>query len=393
MRVGFPSGERTGISLKTSATLAATGSLIWATESVLISPIVPERELAWALSIAVVSGSGLAVLLVAVVFLRIRDARFEKRAQRVVPEIRRAITQSLSNPDFTDTIAGFLRSFPSETERSFRAAFQMVKGDGLRRLVEVGRSVGLLKVWQTTYARGRTRDRTAVIRPLACLMGDEGPALLAGALRDADPDVRMEAARALAELGGEDHAEVLYEFARTRSLLVKAMIAEDLRAHLTVLTARMLPADLTSGSPDRLGHALDMLTAWSLPVPVCLDPALRNPNPEIRVRALRLLDWIHISDQTPGWVRRNLKARDEATIEAAALAAGRLKMNSLIPDLAVLLSGADTGVCRAAARALSAMGHVGPLQDKVRTGESPAAEAALEAIQRAHTGRGEYSRV
>lgn len=381
------------IAVKTAAVLSGSGVLIWMTEDRVMSRVVFSGDLGWALSVAAVFGASLTLLLLMVTIFRIRDQRREARSARVAPVIRQEIAACLAGGSRRQELEQLSREYPDETGQCFRDLFLVLKGRTNKELIELANAVGLRQLWELAYRQGTTEERVGVVRCLAYLASEAGPAFLAEALADPDPDVGIEAARTLAEMGNGDSVEDVYDYARRQSLMVRAILAEDLRPHLSSLARGIVASDLASRNAARIRHALQMMRAWSTPLAVSLDPLLEHQSLVIRVEALGLLNLIHITGDTPGRLRRNLQDQAEKVVEAAALAAGRLHLDSLLPELSCLLSRPEAAVCRAAARALSAMGHFGPLEDKIRTGGSPGAEAALEAVQKAHTGHDLYARV
>ena len=354
-----------------------------------MSRVVFARDLGWALSVALVFGMAGLLMLLSLTILRFRAERRRDRAARIEPAVRQAVSAVLSDGDRQGELRRYFREYPPETEKCLRDLLLVLKGQSKRRLLEAAQAVGLPDRWERIYEEGASAERAGIVRCLASAAGETASVFLARALADPDEGVRVEAARTLAQIGEGNAAERVYEFSRERSLLIKAILAEDLRPHLAILERGIVAADLASGDASRLGHALQMLRAWSTPLSVCLDPVLVHPDRGLRLEALRLVNPIHTSGNTLDAVRLNLQGEPEDIVEAAALAAGRLRLAALAPELVRLLSDRKSAVCRAAARALSAMDHVAPLEEKIRLGGSPGAEAAVEAVQMAHTHRGE----
>lgn len=392
-------GDHTRIALRTIATIAATALLTWLAEERFVSGVVFARDLSWVLSGALVLGVGLLVLLVCVIAMRFRDDRRDERARQVEPEIRDVISSCVA----ADTGLGIayvkrrlravFNDYPEETSHCFLQVFLALKGQHGDKLSDIADSIGLREYWRRIYDEGRTVERVEVIRALAHVAPGEASDFLNAALTDPDASIRVEAARTLAEVGASRQVEEVYDFARTQSLLVKAVLAEDLRHNAVLLASGPLAADLTSEDLAREQHALDMLKAWSTSLSVSLDRLLLHENRALRIQALDLITPIQVTPETQKAVAANLSNEPPEVLEAAALAAGRLYLTELLPDLTRLLSGDHGRVCSAAARALSRMGHLEPLKERIRTGESPGAEAALEAFQMTHTGRGAYVRV
>lgn len=389
-------GDHAGIALKTTATIGVTALLTWLAENRLVSRIVPERDLAWVVSAALVLGTGLLVLLACVVAMRFRDDRRSERARQVEPTIRDALSSALASQDdpglacVAKKLPFLFERYPQEVSHCFRQVLLALKGQQGEKVCGLANSIGLREYWQKVYDAGTIASRVEVIRCLAHVTPGAPSDFLQRAIRDPDSSIRVEAARTLAEVGDGQQIESVYEFARSQSRLVKAVLAEDLRQHAVQLASGGLAADLQSDDLSRVQHALDILEAWSTSLEVSLDHLLLHENRSLRIRALDLITPIQSTPRTLEAIRISLSNEPPEVLEAASLAAGRLYLTALIPDLTRLLSGDHGRVCSAAARALSRMDQLEPLKERIRTGESPGAEAALEAFQMTHTGRGQY---
>ena len=93
--------------------------------------------------------------------------------------------------------------------------------------------------------------------------------LLLQALEDGDPEVRLPAARALVQSGTIDELGQVFRLAVSQSLLIRILLAEDLRRHATELCERAVPEVLAGDKPKQAVAALQILVAWerALPLP------------------------------------------------------------------------------------------------------------------------------
>ena len=71
------------------------------------------------------------------------------------------------------------------------------------------------------------------------------------ALQDSDPEVRLAAARALVQSGTIDDFGQVFRLAVSQSLLIRILLAEDLRRHATELCAGAVPAVLAGDNAKR----------------------------------------------------------------------------------------------------------------------------------------------
>ncbi len=89
--------------------------------------------------------------------------------------------------------------------------------------------------------------------------------LLLHALQDADPEVRLPAARALVQSGTIDDLGQVFRLAVSQTLLIRILLAEDLRRHATELCEKVIPEILAGDDPRQVVAALQILVAWSAP--------------------------------------------------------------------------------------------------------------------------------
>jgi hypothetical protein len=216
---------------------------------------------------------------------------------------------------------------------------------------------------------------------------------LALALSDDDESIRILASSALVRGGGVLEVEKVFAFALTQPLLVRALLAEELRPHLPLLCGRAIPASLSSGSRDQILRTLDLVQAWrrGLVLPF-LSTLLGNPDPEIRAKAWQVLPFVAATDDLTENISAAILDSTESVSAAAAAAAGTMKLDGAIPALTRQLRGGSDTVMLAAARALSQIGSNGlsALEAEVVAGTRSSAGAALEALEKARIGRGDW---
>ena len=70
-------------------------------------------------------------------------------------------------------------------------------------------------------------------------------------LQDGDPEVRLAAARALVQSGTIEELGQVFRLAISQSLLIRILLAEDLRRHATELCERVVPEVLAGDKPGK----------------------------------------------------------------------------------------------------------------------------------------------
>jgi HEAT repeats len=189
-------------------------------------------------------------------------------------------------------------------------------------------------------------------------------------------------------MGDTDAIEAVLKFATSQPLLLRALVAEDLR-HVMTNCEPFLPELLCGDDSSVTTGTLDIITAWqkTLRIPR-FEALLQSPTDHVRLRALRLAPYIHHGSEAFGHtVIAALFDSNREIRAAAAIASGSMGLAQSIPHLHSLLRVADERVSLNAAWALSRLGDNGMavLEAEVLAGSSCAA-FALEALERAQLG-------
>jgi hypothetical protein len=317
--------------------------------------------------------------------------RRKKAADAVRPALNEALVFYLAGSNETAELRRFARTHRHDLTEAVVAFQNTVGGDTRDRLCNLALDLALVHDWcDETRSRDPIRRRTAFAR-LAFACGYEpcyrvAGELLALGLRDQDREVRLAACRALLQAGEMPNVEKVFEFAVSHSLLVRILLAEDLRRHAIPLCRRAIPNALRSPDPRRTLATLEMLVAWERAMPLGdVDELLLHRDREIRICALRLVSVTPSTAANRAAILRLLAEEDTEVRTLAALAAGRLKIEEALTPLAVCVRRGPAELARTAADALAGMvpGGWEILQDLSRGAEPAAASAASEALTRA----------
>jgi HEAT repeat protein len=290
-------------------------------------------------------------------------------------------------------LAILFRQYPEEFEACLAQFLPLVTGIEYQRLCELTVEIGLVSQWEKRYGAGSTAQRKSAIEHLTHVRHVAALGTLVLALSDHDESIRIRASSALVRSGVVPQVEKVFAFALTQPLLVRALLAEELRPHLPLLCAQAIPAILSSGSRDQILRTLELVQAWrrGLELPF-LSTLLRNPDPEIRTKAWQVLPFVEATDDLTENISEAILDGTESVSAAAAAAAGRMRLASAVPALTRQLRGGSDTVVLAAARALSRTGSNGlsVLEAEVMGGTRSSAAAALEALEKARIGRADW---
>lgn len=388
--------------LQTIAVLGAYTGLVWGVYDGWIAGAVDSVVLGFVLAFGAVQSTVIVGLLVGLTIYKTILGIRERRLSRDVPMVRARLIDWLTDVDPGD-VAGIrgevdelARRLPDAVERCAVELLASISGTELERLGRFLEEAGVVDRWCRGY---RTRDaerRRVVVSWLARLPGERGNDVLRKALHDSEPSVRIEAARGLLE--GERIADIerIFQLALEESLLVRAVLVEDLRPYAIQLAEQAVPRVLASSDPRVAMVALEMIEGWqkSLVVPEIV-PLLRHPRPEVRARALRAVAYVSTAVEVEREIQAGLVDTSPDVRIAAARVAGRMGLGAAIPSLERLLHSRHPEVAVAAAYGLAELGGSGAdaLESAVRTNHSTGAAVALEALERVRTDRLRRARV
>jgi hypothetical protein len=314
-------------------------------------------------------------------------------AEALVPEIRDALVDYLAGSNDDARIREFVHTNRLDVGNAVLSFQGTVSGSARDRLCDLALELALVHDWgQDTRSREPAVRRMAYARlafvsayePCQRVVGD----LVTRALDDADPEVRLPAARALVRSGTIAEIGQVFELAASQNLLIRILLTEDLRRYAAELCANTVPALLKSGDPKRVLAVLNMLVAWERALPLAgLHELLDCRDHEIRIAALRLAPLVPLTPENQRAILRELTDSDSEVSTAAALTAGRLRLQEGMPSLARCVRTGTAELARMAASAMAAMPPRGwETLEELAGGPNPAAafiaSAALDKARR-----------
>jgi hypothetical protein len=338
--------------------------------------------------------AALALILCAIIIVAlVRGAVRLRRACRsrvVLPQIRDALVDHVSGSNDLSRLQQFARTDRADFERAVLAFQGSLGGSAFERLCSLALDLGLVKGW---IDGARSRDvfrRRACFTRLAFVSAYEPcrritSEVLGPAADDADPEVRLAAARALLYSGQPEDVERVFRKALSETLLLRILLTEDLRAHASTLSQAVIPDILRFAEPRRLAAVLEMLAAWERAIPITdLGDLLEHVNPRVRLAAIRLAALLPDVARQQGSILTALDDSHPEIFVAAARASARIPLPAAMPALARSLRLGPARSARAAAAALAGMPPRGweTLEELSTYPSTVTAAAAREALAR-----------
>jgi len=278
----------------------------------------------------------------------------------VLPAIREALVDYLAGSNDLTRLRQFVRTGRWNVADAMLEFQGTVGGAARDRLCELTLDLGLLHKWCQDASSEEVADRRTAMRRLAFACAYEpchrvSEDVLLEKLKDSDREVRLAASRALL-CGPIEEVERVFEMAVSQTLLIRVLLAEDLRPHALTLCQKMVPDTLHSPDPARIRAALEIVTAWERALPLSgLRPLLEHSDRRIRLLALRLAPMVPPDAENEPAILGALSGADPELRVAAARAAGRLGIEAAMPVLSQCVETGSAEVARAAASSLAEM--------------------------------------
>jgi hypothetical protein len=339
--------------------------------------------------------AGYALLLVSTFVMAVRrgfvSRRYTRRSALLRPQIREAMVDYLAGNRDLARLKGFVRTSWADTSETLLGFQSTVGGSARDQLCELTLDLALAHEWcQQARSKNTTVRRTAFLR-LAFICGFEPCRRVAGellveALEDADPEVRLSAARGLLQTGDVRDVERVFEQAISGSLMIRVLLTEDLRRHAIPLCEGLIPKIVESGNRARILATLDILIAWERAIPLPgLAILLDDRDREIRLRAIALAPMVPYSAEIRNGIMQALSEDDLDIRLAAVRGAARLKLWESVHMLAHCLRNGPIQLARAAAAALASLPPSGwtTLEELTGSSNPMTAAEARAALERA----------
>ena len=377
------------IYLKSAALLSG---IIWATALLadVLALWVHDPTLRWAAAFSMLQV--FAVICMASYLLGQRaHAHFQRNIQE---QIRPAIEQRIMGFAFTGEI--WSTSVPKRgparrvLEGCIAHALTGLKDSAKDRIAQFALDCGFVNQWVKDSTSSDPEKRKQAISRLGLVpqVADSKMAIHA-ALKDKQPTIRAEAARAVLSTAEPHDVDQVFRSALCDSLLVRVLLTSDLKRHARLLVANTIPLVLAENLTSDTKNCLELLNAWRLAIPA-LDSTLmlkQHRDPVALAIVLALLPYMTIGDSIEDDVLAELESDSLEVQCAAAGAVGYLKLERLIPALVRLLDH-NVNLALAASFALARMGVQGVRKlELILSGpDRKAAAVAMEALENITVG-------
>jgi hypothetical protein len=369
---------------------------IWDVHVRIASAYISSPSLSLATAFVLVQSSAIGLLMTVLLSRKWMSEIQEQRARRLRPPILDALVAHATGVDRSAELSRCYRDHPVDVEQCLSDILSTITGASRDRLSQLAAELGVVARWRRQGRSRRVTTRRTAIAYLGQLSGGAGVPALLSALHDPEPEIQLDAARHAVRSGRRrTDIETVFAFAVRASLLTRAILADELRAHALVLCERALPESLRFGDRDQILIVLEMIEAWGRALPLKdVTPLVRHADREVRARALRVLTFVERAQNLQAEIVEQLRDEDPRVRGAAAFAAGRLAIESADVPLASCLRDPHPEVALAAGFALAELGPAGVavLEREISACNRPAALVALEALERLKIGRCDYAR-
>lgn len=369
-----------------SKTLAVS-LVVFALDEVLerrLRPAIHNPVFCWAAAAGTVQTAAILLLSLALVAVRIYARFRESISEQMRPAIRDRVLALAFEGESWSTVVPSHGPGRQVVEEAIAHSLATLKAGRRERVARFAVESGFAGEWVRAFrSRAKTERKRAValtglISPVA------GNALLVEALEDKQAAVRAEACRALLVEGDAAQVDRVFRMVVGESLLMRALLADDLKRHAGYLLANTIRAILREGRQAEAARCFEILLAWKRAMPgFDIRPWLgEHEQPAFSRLVLGLLPYVWTDESIEAYVGAHLGRAEVEVRRAAAEAAGRLKLEGLMPQLERAL-GDDKRVALEAAQALAQMGDAGErcLERAVRGRERGAAAVATEALE------------
>jgi len=318
-----------------------------------------------------------------------RGESIEERARRTQPAIREHLAAYLSGSNRTPELLKLCRFHRDQVEVCVLEALGAIRGYNHDRISALAEGLGLPDVWKKRLSSRHAHRRKEAVEFLGLLGRSDLRPTFEKCL--SDPDVLVQAAASHSLLALEEPDTVrLFQLAIKGSLLLRAMVAGDLRKHSSTILRHGLAGSLVGLGESLAGTerpsiatGLEVVEAWgkSLNLPEVALLTL-HPNLEVRVAAIRSLAFVEASRDTESLILAALDDPNSDVRVAAIQACLQRRLRPAIPSLQRQLHAGNEACARAACNALAGMGLEGwsILEECVLNPDRMLAAAALGAL-------------
>ncbi|MEW6126115.1 MAG: HEAT repeat domain-containing protein [Acidobacteriota bacterium] len=343
-----------------------------------------------ALSFLAVQTGAIVALIAVVIYKRVFAEIKAKRERKILPVIRELLAAHTLGDDRLAELRELNGDYPDEVEQSLAHFLTSFTGEARDRISELAVNLGLLRRWVKRSKSFNPARREEAILRIGQLTCDEASDLLFAALKDDEPGARTEAYRALIRSEQPDRIAQVFPFIASESLLVRALLVDELQPHALFLIKAVIPELISSNDAKKIMATFELIGAWKNILPLAdVFHLLDHSEPEVRAKALRALSYTMAGEELEIRIINAFEDEHHEVKIAAAYAAARLKIEQALEKLEHCLQDAREEVRRAAAYALAQLGAKGTavLEREMLSANHYTASTALEMLERVYIDR------
>jgi HEAT repeat protein len=395
MTDGQPILPRIKIISQAVLAMAALVCSTWLIHAHLLHSLIPRESLS--LAIAFLSMQVISILLqLAISFsIKLRRESIEERARRTQPVIQQYLAAHVAGGDHTAELLQLCRQHRDQVEICVVEALTALKGFGRERIAALSETLQLVEVWKARLSSRDAQRRKEAVEFLGFLKRSDLRPVFEKCLTDPDVLVSAAACRSLLDLPDlPETAARLFRMVIEGPLLLRTMVAGELRKHALSLSRKGLPEIGAEAEESHIVAGLGLMESWqrALHVPNVASLAVHQ-NADVRAAAIRSLAFVETGGDTESLTLAALEDISPEVRLAAVRACSERQLLPAIPSLERQLHGDDEACALAACDALATLGEEGRsiLQDCVLSSNRRLAARALEALAAAQVAESAMS--
>jgi HEAT repeat protein len=355
---------------------------------------IPQESLSLAVAFLAMQVVSITLELAISFSIKRRRESIEERARRTQPVIRQYVASHLAGADHTAELLSLCKRHRDQVEICVAEALTALGGYGKQRIVALAGSLRLPDVWKARLSSRDTLRRKEAVEFLGFLGRSDLHSVFERCLSDPDLLVRAAACRALLDLPNPPDTARLFRLAIEGPLLLRTMVAGELRKHALDLSRKGLPEVGAETEQPSIIAGLGVMESWqrALHVPEVASLAV-HPSAEVRAAAIRSLAFVETGGDIESLTLAALEDGSPEVRLAAMRTCSERRLLPAIPSLERQLHGDNQACALAACDALAALGEEGRaiLEGCILDPNRALAAKALESLAGAPVGEGAVS--
>ena len=356
---GQPLLPRARIILVSASSLFALACSTWSIAQVFAYRI-PQRALALATAFISIQSLMIAVQLGISVSVKKCRQRAQALAQTIQPVVRDHAAAHAAGDDRLSPLAALAGRHRDQVEIGLIEVLTAIQGDGRRRVALLADQLGFVALWRAQASSYRGDRRRVAIERLGKLGRSDLRPVFETALADPDLLIRATACRSLLELPDPANAGDMFRLAVEGPLLLRAVLAGELRRHSLSLRHHGVPECLAGGQTGEILAGLSLIEAWgrALSIPQ-IASLMIDRSVAVRAAAVRALSFVDCGWDTEFLILAALDDPAPQVRLAALNTCSRRALASALPSLERRLRERTPEIVAAACEALGSLGKEG----------------------------------